>query len=147
MWKEEKNSFTQHCRRASGSIVNAMGEYQAMLDAIRDGLVNKAKAGCPDDPQERADHLKAFGYFSDASMVGTCLLPDEAPMHVSSTIYLAECGFYDGLKFHRIINGFMAQGGCPLGNGMGGPAYGYNGEFRADVNHSTPGISASSLKS
>ncbi len=52
------------------SIVNAMGEYQAMMDAICDGLVNKAKAGCPDDPLERANHIKAFGYFSDASMVG-----------------------------------------------------------------------------
>ena len=58
------------------SIVNAMGEYQAMLDAIRDGLINKARAGCPDDPQERANHLKGFGYFSDASMIGICLLPD-----------------------------------------------------------------------
>lgn len=60
------------------SIVNAMGDYQAMMDAIRDGLVNKVRAECPDDPQERADHLKAFGYFSDASMVGIGPLPDEA---------------------------------------------------------------------
>ena len=60
------------------SIVNAMGEYQAMLDAIRDGLVNKAKAQCPSDPQTRADHLKAFGYFSDASAVGACLIPPQA---------------------------------------------------------------------
>ncbi|MEM8686616.1 MAG: 2Fe-2S iron-sulfur cluster-binding protein [Pseudomonadota bacterium] len=60
---------------APASIVNAMGEYQAMLDAIRDGLVNPQKAACPDDPQERAEHLKAFGYFSDASMVGTCHIP------------------------------------------------------------------------
>ncbi len=67
-----------HRPDAPHSIVNAMNEYQAMLDAIRDGLVNKAKAGCPDDPQKRADHLKAFGYFNDASMIGTCLLPDEA---------------------------------------------------------------------
>ena len=52
------------------SIVNAMDEYQAMLDAIRDGLVNRARAKCPDDPVERARHLKGFGYFSDASMVG-----------------------------------------------------------------------------
>ncbi len=51
---------------APHSIVNAMGEYQAMLDAIRDGLVNKARAEIPDDPAERANHLKAFGYFSDA---------------------------------------------------------------------------------
>ena len=52
------------------SIVNAMGEYQAMMDAIRDGLVNKARAEIPGDAQERANHLKAFGYFSDAAMVG-----------------------------------------------------------------------------
>ncbi|MDP5347477.1 MAG: NAD-binding oxidoreductase, partial [Paracoccaceae bacterium] len=55
---------------APQSIVNAMGEYQAMLDAIRDGMVNRARAVIPEDPQDRADHLKAFGYFSDASMVG-----------------------------------------------------------------------------
>ena len=57
------------------SIVNAMGEYQAMLDAIRDGLVNRAKADIPADPAERANHLKAFGYFSDASMVGIGPVP------------------------------------------------------------------------
>ncbi|MEZ5932958.1 MAG: 2Fe-2S iron-sulfur cluster-binding protein [Alphaproteobacteria bacterium] len=59
-----------HRPETPASIVNAMGEYQAMLDAIRGGLVNKALADCPDDPAERARHLKAFGYFSDASMVG-----------------------------------------------------------------------------
>jgi len=60
------------------SIVNAMGDHQAMLDAIRDGLVNKAVAEAPNDPQERADHLKAFGYFADATIVGTCVLPEAA---------------------------------------------------------------------
>ncbi|MEX0347322.1 MAG: 2Fe-2S iron-sulfur cluster-binding protein [Rhizobiaceae bacterium] len=63
---------------APQSIVNAMGEYQAMLDAIRDGLVNKVRAECPDDPRERANHIKGFGYFSDSSMVGICKLPDAA---------------------------------------------------------------------
>ncbi len=57
------------------AIVNAMGEYQAMMDAIRDGLVNKARAVCPEDPIDRANHLKSFGYFSDASIVGACELP------------------------------------------------------------------------
>ncbi|WP_420004338.1 reductive dehalogenase [Arenibacterium sp. LLYu02] len=52
------------------SIVNAMGEYQAMMDAIRDGLVNGARAEIPADLRERSDHLKAFGYFADAAMVG-----------------------------------------------------------------------------
>ena len=60
------------------SIVNAMRDHQAMLDAIRDGLINKAMAETPDDLQERANHLKSFGYFADASMVGTCLLPHNA---------------------------------------------------------------------
>ena len=60
------------------SIVNAMRDHQAMLDAIRDGLVNKAKAEVPDDLEERTNHLKSFGYFADASMVGTCRLPKES---------------------------------------------------------------------
>ncbi|MEM9638492.1 MAG: NAD-binding oxidoreductase, partial [Pseudomonadota bacterium] len=52
------------------SLVNAMAEYQAMLDAIRDGLINKEKSSCPSDPDERARHIKSFGYFQDAPMVG-----------------------------------------------------------------------------
>ena len=60
------------------SIVNAMREFQAMLDAIREGFVNKAPSACPDDPLERTNHLKAFGYFNDASMVAVSALPEEA---------------------------------------------------------------------
>ncbi len=63
---------------APDNIVNAMGEYQAMLDAIRDGLINKTKADIPTDPTERAHHIKGFGYFSDASMIGICRLDDQA---------------------------------------------------------------------
>lgn len=54
------------------NIVNAMSEAQAMLDAIRDGLINKAKAEAPNDLTERQNHLKAFGYFCDVSMAATC---------------------------------------------------------------------------
>ena len=60
------------------SIISAMGEYQAMLDAIRDGLVNKAVADIPSDPLDRAQHMKSFGYFCDAAMVGICKLPQAA---------------------------------------------------------------------
>ncbi len=60
------------------NIVNAMSEYQALMDAIRIGLTNKQVAECPDDLSERAKHIKAFGYFCDASMVGICRLPDSA---------------------------------------------------------------------
>ncbi|MGX9356859.1 reductive dehalogenase [Roseobacteraceae bacterium S113] len=64
------------------SIINAMNEYQAMMDAIRDGLVNKAQADAPLDLEERANHLKGFGYFSDASMVGIGPVPPSALLDV-----------------------------------------------------------------
>lgn len=60
------------------SLVNAMGEYQAMMDVIRDGLVNPNLAAAPEDHDERARHLKAFGYFQDASMMAVCLMDDAA---------------------------------------------------------------------
>ncbi len=67
-------------------------------------------------------------------------MPDVAPMHVTSFMYLTRLGFYDGLSLHRVIPGFMAQGGCPLGTGTGGPGYTYDGEFREDVTHDRPGL-------
>lgn len=57
------------------------------------------------------------------------LYPEIAPNTVNNFISLINKGFYDGLIFHRVIRGFMIQGGCPNGNGMGGPGYGIKGEF------------------
>ena len=57
------------------------------------------------------------------------LYPEKAPNTVNNFIALANSGFYDGLIFHRIIPGFMIQGGCPQGTGMGGPGYSIKGEF------------------
>lgn len=57
------------------------------------------------------------------------LFPDIAPNTVNNFISLIQAGFYDGLIFHRVINGFMIQGGCPEGRGTGGPGYTIKGEF------------------
>jgi len=66
------------------------------------------------------------------------LMPQVAPMHVTSTIFLTNKGFYDNTAFHRVIPGFMAQGGCPLGTGTGGPGYVYGSEIKPNVKHDRP---------
>jgi peptidyl-prolyl cis-trans isomerase B (cyclophilin B) len=63
-----------------------------------------------------------------------------APNHVANFVYLTELGYFDGLKFHRVIKGFMAQGGCPKGNGNGDPGYTFMGEFEGGRKHTKAGI-------
>ena len=80
---------------------------------------------------------------ADGRVMTAELYPDKAPNTVNNFISLANKGFYDGKIFHRVIPGFMIQGGCPNGNGMGGPGYQINGEFAAngfkqnDIIHTT----------
>lgn len=68
------------------------------------------------------------------------LTTDKTPVTTANFINLAQRGYYDGLKFHRVIPDFMIQGGCPDGNGMGGPGYRFEDEFHADLKHDRPGI-------
>jgi len=65
---------------------------------------------------------------------------DKTPLTVANFVNLAQRGFYDGLKFHRVIPDFMIQGGCPLGTGTGGPGYRFEDEFVAELRHDRPGI-------
>ena len=65
----------------------------------------------------------------DGDVIRAELYPEIAPNTVANFISLVKKGFYDGLIFHRVINGFMIQGGCPDGNGTGGPGYSIKGEF------------------
>jgi len=68
------------------------------------------------------------------------LFADKAPVTVASFVNLARRGFYDGLKFHRVIADFMIQGGCPHGTGTGGPGYEFEDEVETGLRHDRPGV-------
>ncbi len=68
------------------------------------------------------------------------LYADKAPLTVASFANLARRGYYDGLTFHRVIDNFMIQGGCPLGTGTGGPGYKFGDEFDPSLRHDGPGV-------
>lgn len=67
------------------------------------------------------------------------LLPEVAPMTVTNFVHLSRRGYYDGLKFHRVIADFMIQGGDPTGTGAGGPGYQFGDEFKQEVIFDVPG--------
>ncbi len=67
------------------------------------------------------------------------LFPGEAPVTVANFLNLAKRGFYNGLSFHRVIDDFMIQGGCPNGTGTGNPGYKFEDEFAPSLRHDKPG--------
>ncbi|WNC73206.1 peptidylprolyl isomerase [Thalassotalea psychrophila] len=107
-----------------------------------DKSVPKWKEQLPKPPQVNFAENKTYFWelVTNKGPVTIELFPQYAPMHVSSTIYLTQLGFYDDLKFHRVIPGFMAQGGDPKGTGRGNPGFKYQGEFHDDASHSKPGM-------
>jgi cyclophilin family peptidyl-prolyl cis-trans isomerase len=119
---------------------------QKIQEMARSANVDKAKpnwkTSIPKPEKAEFDPAKTYyvRFTTNKGDVRIRLMPDVAPMHVTSFLYLVELGFYDGLAFHRVIPGFMAQGGCPLGTGTGGPGYEFSGEFSPKVRHDRPGL-------
>jgi cyclophilin family peptidyl-prolyl cis-trans isomerase len=70
------------------------------------------------------------------------LFDDQAPVTVNNFVFLARQGYYDGTTFHRVLDGFMAQGGDPTGTGMGGPGYQFEDEFSPELTFDRPGLLA-----
>ena len=68
------------------------------------------------------------------------LFTEKAPLTVANFVNLSKRGYYDGLKFHRVIPDFMIQGGCPQGSGTGGPGYQFNDEFHPKLRHNSAGV-------
>ena len=72
---------------------------------------------------------------TDRGPIRIQLEPEKAPLTVANFVNLAKRGYYDGLNFHRVINDFMVQGGCPQGSGTGGPGYRFEDEARNGLSH------------
>jgi cyclophilin family peptidyl-prolyl cis-trans isomerase len=87
------------------------------------------------DPQKNYQAI----FKTDAGDFTVQLFADKAPVTVNNLVFLAREGFYDGVIFHRVIKGFMAQGGDPTGTGMGGPGYRFKDEFHSSLKHDGAG--------
>ena len=84
--------------------------------------------------------MKVATFQTSKGTIKLQLHDDKTPKTVANFEKLAKQGFYDGLKFHRVIADFMIQGGCPKGTGTGGPGYQFGDEFHADLKHDGPGV-------
>ena len=76
---------------------------------------------------------------TEKGTISVDLFSEQTPVTVANFVNLASRGFYDNLNFHRVIQDFMIQGGCPSGNGMGGPGYRFADEFLPELRHDSPG--------
>jgi cyclophilin family peptidyl-prolyl cis-trans isomerase len=140
-WAQENQAAKEKTVPSSqDTAIAALDEFIAAQSI--DKSASNWKERLPKPPKADFDSSKTYTWLleTDQGPISVRLMPDVAPMHVSSTIYLTQLGFYDGVPFHRVIPGFMAQGGDPTGTGRGGPGYQYAGEFSDKVKHDRPGL-------
>jgi len=134
---------TKTAKVTAGTTDRAIDAIDKQIAAAK---VNKATPGWKQNLPKpvKVEFVKGHTYlWHMVTNKGTMVFkfnPDAAPMHVTNFIYLTRLGYFDGLKFHRVMKGFMAQGGDPAGNGTGGPGYAYAGEVKEGVKHDHRGV-------
>ena len=84
--------------------------------------------------------MKVVTFTTNKGIIKAVLHHTKTPKTCANFEKLSQDGFYDGLTFHRVISDFMIQGGCPDGNGTGGPGYQFEDEFDAELKHASPGV-------
>lgn len=113
---------------AVGILFSLIGCSSSQNEAVKQPG-NKQDSSYPFEILETTEPIKAEIEMEDGGIIALELDPKIAPITVSNFVYLAKKGFYDSLTFHRVIKGFMIQGGDPQGTGNGGPGYTIKGEF------------------
>jgi peptidyl-prolyl cis-trans isomerase B (cyclophilin B) len=139
-WIEHPQTLTPKGDRVADTALAAIDEFVAGQSVDTSSQGWRTSLQQPPSVEFDADSSYFWDLETNVGSLSVRLMPEVGPMHVSSTIYLTRLGFYDGLSFHRVISQFMAQGGCPLGTGTGGPGYTYEGEFDSSVRHDRPGL-------
>ena len=144
--KTSEKLWMQKCTITTVKVPRVEFSFTALDKFIAGAKIDKNVAGW----RTKLPRPPKFGFAKSKKLFWTMktnkgeirieLNPGVAPMHVSSALYLSRLGFYDGLSFHRVIQGFMAQGGCPTGSGNGNPGYQFAGEFSKDLKHDAAGI-------
>lgn len=109
-------------------------ELMSAIDKIDPALINMAIADASYDKDiEICIHTRKGD-------INATLFATKTPKTVCNFLELTKAGYYDGLIFHRVIPDFMVQGGCPNGDGRGGPGYRFEDEFHPELQHNEPGI-------
>ena len=130
----------------AGSATDTSGTSDTTAaDTSRTQPIEPSESGPPEgsDAQTATERRKTMKVATMVTNKGTIrieLHADKAPKTCANFEKLAGKGFYDGLKFHRVLADFMIQGGCPEGTGTGGPGYSFEDEFHPDLKHDGPGV-------
>ena len=122
-------------------LVWSGGSTNATATPPPEGAVDQYSAAPPMTIDTSKQYFATFKMAKGGEFV-VKLFPDKAPKTVNNFVFLAQQGFYDGTTFHRVLDGFMAQGGDPTGTGMGGPGYQFEDEFSPDLTFDRAGLLA-----